>query len=228
MKPIQLQIDEYIKSNRKDHIGSGRYKPSNLGRCYRLQYWARKGEKPTNEPDERLLRVFECGNIFHDWVQNIIKEGVEIEKRIETDDFVGYADMVNTDEVIELKTVHSYMFHHLRDETVSETKLPNILQLMFYVKEFKKPRGRICFISKDDLCIAEYAFEYDKFQKILKDEIDTLIGFWKLGVLPPADPRAYVKYSKDKKTGEVKKEILDCQYCPYCIEKDGKFICKEA
>ena len=217
MKPIQTQIDEYIKGNRGEHIGSSKYKPSNLGRCYRLQYWARKGEEETNKPDDRLLRVFECGKIFHNWVQNIIKEGVEIEKRIETPDFVGYADMVNTDEVIELKTVHSYQFHHLKDETISETKLPNILQGMFYVKELGKPRLRLVFISKDDLCIGEYVFEYDKFEMELRKEIATLKNWWDRQELPPAIPRAYVSTNK---VGV--KVIKDCQYCNFSIEEKCK------
>ena len=219
MKSIQTQIDEYIKSGRGVHVGSGKYKPSNLGRCYRLQYWARKGEEETNKPDERLLRVFECGKIFHNWVQNIIKEGVEIEKRIETPDFVGYADMVNTDEVIELKTVHSYQFHHLKDETISETKLPNILQGMFYVKELGKKRLKLVMISKDDLCIAEYVFEYDKFEMKLREEIATLKNWWDRQELPPAIPRAYTKKNKVGVT-----ECKDCEYCNFSI--DGK--CKEA
>jgi hypothetical protein len=218
MKPIQTQIDEYIKGKRGDHIGSGKYKPSNLGRCYRLQYWARKGEPTTNDPDDRLLRVFECGKIFHDWVQNIIKEGVEIEKRIETEDFVGYADMVNTDEVIELKTVHSYQFHHLKDETISETKLPNILQGMFYVKELGKKRLKLVYISKDDLCIAEYVFEYEKFEMELRKEIANLRHWWEIQQLPPAIPRAYTKKNK---VGVI--ECRDCQFCGFSI--DGK--CKQ-
>lgn len=213
MKNIQQQIDDYIKSKRGDHVGSGRFKPSNLGRCYRLQYWARKGEPTTNDPDDRLLRVFECGKIFHDWVQNIIKEGVEIEKRIETEDFVGYADMVNTDEVIELKTVHSYQFHHLKDETISETKLPNILQMMFYAKEFNKPRGRLVLISKDDLCIAEYVFEYEKFEMALRKEIAELKNWWDRQELPPPIPRAYTKKNK---VGVI--ETKDCSYCSFSIE----------
>src|SRR3990172_13175395 len=67
IKTVQQLIDEALV--RPEREGSGKYKPSNFGRCYRMQYWARKNEPQSNPPDERTLRVFKCGNHFEEWVK---------------------------------------------------------------------------------------------------------------------------------------------------------------
>lgn len=220
MKPIQEILDEIIAEKEKEpRVSSGKWSPSNLGRCFRYQFWKRKGEAQTNAPDKRALRVFRVGDMFHSFVQTEITKrnpDVKVEVPIETGDVKGRADLVTEEEVIDLKTMHSRGFHYLRGKTfdeIYEDKKPNFMQVGWYCKELGKNRGRIVFISKDDLCIQEVAFPITN--KILTDvegELCDLRYFWDNDELPPAQPRAY--------SGK------ECGFCPFkdkCEqkEKDG-------
>ena len=224
-KSIQTLIDEELnRDNSKNRKRSGKYIASNLGRCYRLQYWYRLGEPFSEELDARTLRVFKAGDLFHEFVQNIVskQENVQIELQGEDDDFIWRADIVLPDEVIECKSQHSRAFWHnkkAREEgKFEEKKEPNILQATFNAMKFNKPKARLVMISKDDLCIDEYIFFVDKWKEKLNNEINTLMDWWAKKELPPAEPRAYKSFKKD---GTI--EIKDCDYCPFkttCVETE--------
>jgi len=81
---------------------------------------------------------------------------------------------------------------------------------MWYCQELNKKRGRLCFVSKDDLCIQEYFQELDSYwiEKI-DEELEFLRNYWRTEALPLAKPRAY----KDNKTGKYKE-------CGYCLWKN--------
>ena len=152
------------------------------------------------------MRVFKVGSVFHDYVQTIlIGRHPEIKKevQIETEDFKGFADLVTEEEVIDLKTQHSRAFHYMRkqDDFLKE-KLPNVLQVSWYAMQLEKPKARLVFISKDDLCIQEASFPIDsKIRGLVESEVCELRSFWDKDELPPATPRAY--------NGK------DCQYCEF-------------
>ena len=215
MKPIQILIDEALKTqNEAPRKRSGKFSPSSFGKCYRAQVWNRADEPKTDDPEERVLRIFKAGKLFHDFVQSVIvKENPDIKTEVivSEDDIVGFADIVNGDTVIDLKTVHSGAFHWMTKEgDISESKKPNILQVMYYTRMLGKKKATLCFISKDDLCLQEYTFILnDKWNKELDVELKMLRASWvayQKGVLPKDQPRAY----KNKK-GEFK----ECGYCSW-------------
>ena len=216
MKPIQQLIDEALKTEQgAPRKRSGKFSPSSFGKCFRAQVWNRANEPKTDEPQERLLRVFKAGKLFHDFVQGVIvKENPSIKTEVLVavdDDIVGYADVVNGETVIDLKTVHSGAFHWMTKEgDISESKKPNILQVMYYTRALGKKQATLCFISKDDLCLQEYTFILnDKWKKELDYELSELRKAWdgfKEGQLPKDQPRAYK--SKDGK-------FKECGYCSW-------------
>jgi hypothetical protein len=230
MDSIQSLVDNFLREKResKEHKSSGKFIASNLGKCYRAQFWYRKGEPITNPPDERSYRVFAVGDIFHQFVQDIITKqpNAQIEVSASNEDFACRADMVIDDEVFELKSQHSRAFWYMtKSENVAEDKEPNILQGLFCAKMLGKKKARIVFISKDDLCIQEYGFTLnEEWNKKLDKEIKTLRDYWKKDELPPACPRAYKKKKGDKI------EYAECGYCGYktkCdeiekLKKEGK------
>lgn len=216
---LQQIINEALakkQEERNNRERSGKFSPSSLGKCYRAQIWNRKNEPITNQPDERILRVFSVGNVFHDWVQGFLPlTGSEV--LVETDDLKGYADIVTDTTVYDIKTMHSKGFWWMKKEgyDINKEKYPNILQVCTYGWLLNKPKAILCFISKDDLCIDEYGFEVEKWIPEIKKELNKLIEFWDKKILPPANPRCYIQ-----KDGSSK----ECGYCSWSIK--GK--CKEA
>ena len=214
MKPIQALVDEALKAeNDKPRKRSGKFSPSQFGKCVRAQVWNRADVQKTDEPEDRVLRIFKSGKLFHDFVQHVIAKNdtnIQTEVKVEEDDVIGFADIVNGDTVYDLKTVHSGAFHYMKDD-ISESKKPNILQVIYYAKMLQKQKATLVFISKDDLCLREYTFMVnERWLGEVDGELDDLRYYWGLyqgGALPAADPRAY----KDK-NGK-------CQECKYCAWK---------
>ena len=209
---LQKLIDDAIakkQEERKGRVSSGKISPSQMGYCFRRQYWYRKGVTPTNPPDARTLRVFKCGNLFEDFVSLYLPDNVEKQVLVETEDIKGYADYVLEDEVIDLKSQHSKSFWWMAksDYNIAVEKKPNILQVMTYAYLLDKRKGTLAFISKDDLCIEEFTFTIDKWKDEIDRELETLRKYWIEDTLPPAQPRCYW----NKKKGE----FLECGYCPF-------------
>ena len=208
---IQEKIDEVLKKeSERERKPSGKFSPSRFGRCYRFQYWKRKGEKESNLPDDRALRVFKVGNIFHDFVEGFMDGDYEKEVRIETEDILGYADLIGKDEAVDIKSQHSKAFWYMEKEgnDIAKEKYTNWLQVAWYAWTKAKEWCRLVFVSKDDLCIKEYTMPTAKWISELEKELATLRKHWVKQELPPALPRAY--------GGK------ECEYCSYrdrCSDK---------
>ena len=192
MNLLQQINNSLLEEQSRRGAGSGKFTPSFLGRCYRAQIWKRRGEKPTNPPDVRTLRVFKVGKLFHEFVQSYLPPH-QVEVKVETEDIIGFADIVTNEEVMDIKTVHSRAFWHMAKSNydITKEKFTNILQVMTYAYLLKKPKGRLIFISKDDLCVEEYGFHIDVWGEKVEKELKTLRSWWDSGGLPPAEPRAY-------------------------------------
>lgn len=211
-KTIEQIIDESLV--REPRKGSGKWSPSLFGRCYRLQYFNRKVEPQTSPPDKRTLRVFKAGNLFERFVKDlIIKEGngwVDCGKEpIESEDVLGYADLKCDNEVADVKSQHSKSFWWMLKKNcdIKKEKYTNWLQVMYYTRELKKDFGRLIFISKDDLCIQEYVQPLNNYWlDMLGFELDMLRLLWRKQILPPAEPRCFMK--KDGTSNE-------CKYCSW-------------
>jgi len=219
MTSIQELVDLEL-GKKEERIRSGKFSPSLLGSCYRRQWWNRANEPQTNPPDERSKRIFACGNLFHDFVQSVITKNnkdIEIEKLVETEDFKGFADIVNGEEVIDLKSQHSKSFWYMQGKTkeeIGKEKFNNFMQCAFYAVNLKKPLIRLVFISKDDLCIQEYPDEvYPYWAGLLDEEITKLQWYWKGKTLPPAEPRLY-----PQKDGTYR----ECTYCAFLDKCKGE------
>jgi hypothetical protein len=159
--------------------------------------------------------VFAVGHLFHEYIQSQL-EGYEKEVKVETDDILGFADLVSEDEVIDIKSQHSKAFWYMKKDSydITKEKYTNILQVMTYCYLLGKPKGRLIFVSKDDLCTEEYGFHLDKWFGEVTTEIQTLREWW-IGMeatseLPPAIPRAY--------GGK------DCQYCMFLDRCKLEFV----
>ena len=208
---IQKLIDEALlkeQESRKDRVRSGLWSPSSLGRCFRAQYWNRKNEPVTNPIESRVLRVFKCGKLFHNFVQEFLPEH-QVEVKIQSEDILGYADIVTEDTVFDIKSMHSRGFWYMDKEgyDVKKEKYPNWLQLACYGVLLKKPKLCLVMVSKDDLCIAEYVQFTKDWEEDLNKELSTLRKHWVEG-LPKPEPRCY--------NGK------ECTYCGFQTKCKGK------
>jgi hypothetical protein len=201
---------------RKSRERSGKYSPSQFGRCFRAQYYNRSNVPMSNPPDVRSLRVFKAGKLFHDFVQAFLPQH-QVEVEVSTADISGYADIVTDDAVWDVKSQHSQAFWYMEksDYDIAKERFPNILQVTTYAYLLKKPTGRLIFISKDDLTTAEYVFDVEQWRGHIETEISTLVRYWVDKKLPAPQPRCY---GVNKKTGEPNECVKYCPWRDYCFE----------
>ena len=229
MKIVDI-IDQSLleeQKKRDQRVRSGKYSPSSFGRCYRYQYWNRKNEKPSDPIDVKTLRVFKVGNLFHDFIQRFfekrmpINTGKEIvgytsniEVKFETEDFIGFADIVLKDIIVDIKSIKSWGFKQFSKAgyNVVVDKESYILQLMAYVYFLGKNYGKLLFVEKDSLDIAEFDFKLDDWKELLLKEINKLKEIWKEDRIPEAQPRAYGG--------------RECSYCIFRTKcgKEAKYV----
>jgi len=213
IKSIQALLDDHLRKTNLEGLEArrdGKYHPSSFGQCFRKQYWLRKGVEPTNPNDERTLRVFAAGHLFHDLIQGLIPDH-QTEVKVLTDDISGSADIVTEDEVIDIKSIHSEGFFYMdaAHYDVKKGKITNWLQVAAYAMLLNKPKIRLVFVSKDDLLIKEYGDVTANWIGAVEQEIRTLKIFWQnQNELPPAKPRAYGATEFGK--------CMECQkYCQF-------------
>ena len=189
-------IDNYLLEKQKEkekRIRSGLFSPSLFGRCFRAQFWNRKNEPQTNPPDINALRRFACGDLFHDFVQNMLPPHLNEVKVSVDPDILGFADIVGDNFVADLKSVHSKKFWYMAKSgyNIDAEEIPKILQVVYYASRLNKPIAKLVFVSKDDLCIEERDFVVEKWADRLEAEIQTLRNLWGADILPAAKPRTY-------------------------------------
>ena len=213
---IQKLIDDNLAiENSEPRVSSGKFNPSYLGQCHRKHFWKRKGNIPSQPADKLSLRRFKCGNLFEWFAVNLILSAQK-QVKIETEDFLGFADVVTDTEVMDIKSVNSKSFWYMDKPTynVNEEKRHNILQTIFYAKELGKEKSRLVFISKDDLSIREYGFAVTSWEVALEEEISKLRKYWEDDVLPDARP-------------QMKWECGYCQFAEHCKKTGGDVWEKE-
>ena len=185
---MNLKIEELIdkalleKNNKREKHKQVSWHASGLGGCLRGQFFSRLGVEPDYTIDERTLRVFDMGNKIEDWVVDLISTqdnivGVETQVRIEDKklNVSGYADLVlefrNEKIAYEIKSKHSRSFWYLNKQGAQRG---HEYQLWIYLYVLGIKKGKIVYISKDDLAIME--FEVNINDEQLKKEVFEILG----------------------------------------------------
>ena len=216
---IQELIDKSLakkQTERENREPSGFISPSSLGFCYRKQYWKRKGEKPSNPNDARGIRKLHCGNLFHDFVQQFIPDS-QVEVECQKDDIRGRADIVDSDTVYDIKSMHSKGFIYMvkNGYDVRKEKYQAWLQVSCYGVILNKPKVNLVIVSKDDLLIKQYYDETKNWIDALARELYTIRSNWNKKELPEAEARAYGGKECKWSTG-------CCEYLDKCKKIGGK------
>jgi hypothetical protein len=139
---------------------------SDLGKCPASAYFARKGIAPSNPIDARARRIFAVGSLFEEWVFSQLKKAYPNAYQPETATIEEWDLRVRPDvvipelqEVLELKTVHSKKFHWMEKKGEGADK--HYLMQLYCEMKATGLNGRLVYVSKDDLMIAEYLLELD-------------------------------------------------------------------
>lgn len=220
---LQDKIDEALLRLAKEREGrerSGKFGSSKFGNCYRRQVMDRANIPPSDPLELKTLHIFEAGKVVHDYIQQYIEpEAVEV--KVEAEDFIGYADIVTEDSVLDIKSVNpAYFFFGWKNkakvefsvaeinEMIPTKKVNNILQVTDYAMRLGKPRIGLVFFSRD-LSYGIRAHEWmdftAKWEGLVLLEREELVKHWEIykekGELPDKCPRLY-----DGREGK---------YCPY-------------
>ncbi len=187
----------------------GRYYPSEIGSCMRKTWFSYKKPKQIRA---ELLRIFEAGNMLHEFVAEVIKSEknpeVELVKeempiKLEEQDFIvsGRVDNIilakidNKQVLVEVKSTK-----FLKEKPSEE----NVMQLQFYMHVTGIHQGMLLYIQKDNLQTRSFDVAYDKghAEEIIQ-RFRLLDKCLKLDELPP--PEAKFNPNMD----------WMCDYCDY-------------
>jgi hypothetical protein len=217
---IQEQINEElvrVSKERENRVRSGKFNASNFGKCYRAQILNRLNVPLSDPLDIKTLHIFEAGKIVHDYIQNYFSKK-DIEVKVEDDNFIGYADLVQEDIVWDIKSVNpAYFFFGWKDKKKVEfsvadinaliptKKVGNVLQVAEYALRLNKPRIGLIFFSRDlsyGVRCHEWTDLTENWRGLVEKERQTLIKLWETrDTLPGKNPRLY--------------DGNECKYCNY-------------
>jgi len=187
----------------------GRYYPSEIAGCMRKTYFSYKNPK---QADVKLNRIFEAGNMLHEFITEVIKseKNPEIELirselpiEIKEKDFIvsGRIDnlvLVKIDNKMALVEVKSIKF------LPKEHKKEHEVQLQLYMKALGINEGVILYIQKDNLETKTFDI---KFNKKIADKIIERFHELHKALTQDRMPEAEAKQDKEKE--------WMCDYCNY-------------
>lgn len=222
---LQQIIDDHLRRERKEreesgeHVRNGWY-ATDLGQCLAGVYRQRLEGPP--EYDERRLRLFSVGNIFHHWLVDKVKAaGFEAltEERVESPKYhlSGRPDLLITDggkaTLYEIKTMHSQGFW--RRQRSGGLALPHhelqVTAYMWLLKDhYPKLDAHICYVSKDDLAVMTIPVKYrEETVTEVKRQLDVLNRAWESRI--PPEPAEAVVFDE-----ELGRWVVNWQarYCP--------------
>lgn len=212
---VQQTINDFLQKETEERKNKKAeyFYASSLGSCKRKQIWKRMNEPETNPADNRTLRIFSVGNIFHEWIQDLLeKAGVLINKEQtiinEEYNYKGRYDALCEKDgkklLYDIKSQSSRSFHYLKEKGggIDEAKK---MQVVSYAVMGNLPveECRILFVSKDDLCVMEFSVAVKDFKQKVIDELVELNKFFKNKEIPAELPL------------ENGKASWQCGYCNY-------------
>lgn len=234
---LQALINSHVAKLGEEKKAYESWRASSLGGCPRKHFYKRLGIEETSPPDERTQRVFEVGNIFHEFIQGIAdKSGhaaeIETEMYDKELDLGGRCDLIggNPPQRIlwDIKTINSRAFWHLENsgKTLAEKFPQYVQQLGAYMLMLKRDgnpvdEGRILLVSKDDLMMKEVTFHLTpELEQSVKEELELLNKHWAEKTLPPCTCNQLYLDKNGKSSGP--------RYCSYRKEGSSSICCEES
>jgi len=210
MIDFNKMVDNYIRREQRPKA-VGRYYPSEIGLCMRKLWYSYKFPSEI-EPD--LLKIFEVGNILHDFVVDVLQSDKnpevdliksEFPLRLDREEFVvsGRVDNLilvkaNGKEVlVEVKSTSDVAL-------VNEAAMHNKMQLQLYMHITGIHNGILLYLDKKNLQSKVFVLDYDEEEaKKIVERFGMLHDKLKLGKLPEPEARS------------SKETIWQCKFCEF-------------
>jgi CRISPR-associated exonuclease Cas4 len=207
---IDKAVENFLQRVRKERDENVFY-PSEIGFCIRRNWFIHKRPK---DLELELLKIFESGNLIHNWFKNVLfnaytkdiisefryeeplvfKEDFEIRGKF--DDMISLK--VNGEQkLIEVKTVRDI---HYADKV----KKHHFMQINFYLSMLNLDKGYVIYIDRKDLKYKVFEVKTSKevFNEMVK-RARQLHEHLKNNKIPFAE----AKFDKDRE--------WECSYCVY-------------
>ena len=219
MIDFNKMVSNYIEKENKPKT-VGRYYPSEIGGCLRKVWFSYKQPK---EPEPDLLKIFEIGNMMHEFVVDVLqseKNGdidlvdAELPFEIKMKDFTvsGRIDNLiiikaaNKNVLVEVKSVGDL-------SKINCAKEQHQMQLQLYMFAMKVRDGLLLYVDKKNLRSKTFTVEYDEPQALhALERFSILHNYLKEDIIPEAE----AKLDNCKR--------WTCFYCEYkeeCNKADG-------
>ncbi len=205
-------IENYLKRKEREKK-IGRYYPSEIGGCLRKIWFSYKFPI---KPDANLLKIFQMGNIVHDFVVDVLESeknphielksaekpfkmkinGFTISGRIDNEIFIK---LDNETALIEVKSCSNI-------ENLAGPKNEHKMQLQLYMFATKIRKGMLLYVDKKNLESKVFTIKYN--------EMEALHAIERFSVLD--------RHLREDKIpiAEAKKDSSKNWLCNYCEYKD--------
>ena len=147
-------IDAYLYREGKAKT-TGRYYPSEIGQCLRKIWFGYKQPKPV-EPE--LTKIFEAGNLLHEFVLDVLKSEKNSRDRIVenesplTASFDGFTVSGRIDDIILIKRNNQKFIVEVKSckdiQKIWEPSRQYIMQLQFYMHVTEIHNGVLLYVEK--------------------------------------------------------------------------------
>ena len=210
MIDFDKMIDNHLyKENRPKEIG--RYYPSQIGSCLRKVWYSYKFPLDTSP---ELVKIFELGNILHDFVVKVLKSeknpevelvSTELPFKQEIEDFLVSGRI---DNIIIIKASGKSILVEVKStgnlDYIEDAAPHNVVQLQLYMHATGIHNGILLYVDKRNLKSKVFPVPYSEEEaKKIIERFKALHKFLKAGV--PPDPEAR----------ESRKTVWMCKYCEY-------------
>ena len=205
---FNILIDNYLSKKFKPKP-IGRYYPSGIGDCLRKQWFSYKFPQ---EHDKELIKIFATGNMFHDFITDVLKSeknnhikliDSELPLIIKRNNFIISGRI---DNLVLLKVDNKKILVEVKSckSLPQDPKPENIMQLQFYMYATRVWDGALVYVQKDNLQTKTFHIRCKKETAYrIMQRFEDLHNFLTKNQIPK--PEAKLK----------PKMKFMCTYCPY-------------
>lgn len=199
-----------------NRVGSGKWKPSSFGHCYRSQVYDKMGVKKETVTEPIAMLKMKLGSAIHSVIQKIVSANTSclVEYCIENDDVTAFVDLLLPECVVEIKTTDCEKFKKIAkytEEDLVEHKKENVLQAVCYAIDTGRKKVVLLYINTCTMEMKEFELDAEKYRDLVVNELDMLNSNFEKDKLPLKMCRLYHGY-----------EYRYCGHQKRCAEDEQK------